>query len=98
MEMKNKMSRMQHRRSRAISPSLFILHLPFVLLLFSCHVRPDTERERLLVTLDNDLAHKNEYILRRQVHVDSVARVTTESLSLRKATLKGAAWSICAMK
>jgi len=42
------------------------------LLLFSCHPKTDTEREQLLSTLDNDLAHKSEYVQRRLAYVDSL--------------------------
>ena len=68
--MNKNMFRMQRLHNTSVFSSFFIFS--FVLLLFSCHVRPDTERERLLATLDNDLAHKNEYILRRQAFVDSL--------------------------
>ena len=50
----------------------FLAFLLFPLLLLSCHSKFDAERERLLVTLDNDLAHKSEFLLRRQAHIDTL--------------------------
>ncbi|MBO4443489.1 MAG: hypothetical protein J5814_01790 [Bacteroidaceae bacterium] len=58
------------------------------MLLFSCHPKPDTERERLLATLDNTLAHKNEYIQRRQAYVDSLKH------DLQKASTDSARYSL----
>ena len=56
-----------------MSKQLFvILTLLISTFLFSCQPKPDTERERLLATLDDDIAHKNEYALRRLV--DSLKR------------------------
>ena len=52
--------------------SLSLILLFFSQLLFSCHPKTDAERERLLATLDNDLAHKSEYLHRRQAHIDSL--------------------------
>jgi|GEM_PF-124037 hypothetical protein len=44
----------------------------FSLLLISCRSQSDMELERLLDTLDKDLAHKSEYIHRRLTYVDSL--------------------------
>lgn len=43
--------------------------------LFSCQPKPDTERERLLAILDEDLSHKNDYLLTRFERVDSLKHV-----------------------
>ena len=77
------------QRFNTIFTSFFILHFSLALLLFSCQAKPDTEREQLLATLDNDLAHKSEYILIRQVHVDSLRH------DLRQASTDSARYALC---
>ena len=53
------------------SPILFLSFF-FSFLLLSCHSEPDAERERLLATLDDDLAHKSEFLQRRHAHIDTL--------------------------
>ena len=68
------------------SPFLFLLLFSFLLL--SCHSKPLTERERLLATLDDDLAHKSEFLLRRQAHIDTL------KFTCRQATSDSARYSL----
>lgn len=49
------------------------------LLVVSCHTRHDAEGERLLTTLDHDLAHAGEVVRQRLAHVDMLKRACRQA-------------------
>ena len=64
-----------HLKSDSLKKGRLILCIALLpLFLFSCHVRHDAGQERLLATLDKDLARKTEYLILRQSHIDTLKR------------------------